>query len=75
MKKNHIYSIVGKCEKVLNVMRSLSGSTWGAGQDIQLILIVHWPVVPPRLLPTPEIDLSMLESIKTNGSTTWLQAD
>ena len=36
--KNHIDSIVDKCEKVVNVMRSLSGSTWGAGQDTQLMI-------------------------------------
>lgn len=34
----HIDSTVGKCEKVINVMRSLSGSTWGAGQDTQILI-------------------------------------
>lgn len=27
----HITKIMGKCQKVLNVMRCLSGTTWGAG--------------------------------------------
>ena len=36
--KKHIDSIITKCEKVVNVMRSLSGSTWGAGQETQLMI-------------------------------------
>ena len=36
--KKHVDSIVSKCEKVINVMRSLSGSLWGAGQDTQIMI-------------------------------------
>ena len=36
--KRHIDSIVEKCEKVVNVMRCLSGSTWGADQVTQIMI-------------------------------------
>ena len=35
--KNHVDSIVSKCGKVINVMRSLSGGLWGAGQDTPMM--------------------------------------
>lgn len=36
--KKQIDNVVNKCGKVLNVMRSLSGSSWGAGKDTQLMI-------------------------------------
>lgn len=35
--RKQINNVVSKGEKVINVMRSLSGSTWGAGRDTQLM--------------------------------------
>ena len=36
--KKHIEKIVRKCEKVINVMRCLAGSTWGANRDTQIMV-------------------------------------
>ena len=33
-----INNVFNKCEKVINVMRSLSGSTWGADRDSLLMI-------------------------------------
>lgn len=33
--------------------------------------IAHWPVVPPWLLPTPEVKLSTLMSDQKKGSTSY----
>ena len=30
--------------------------------------IVHWPTVPPWLLPTPDLSLSLLEALKAQDS-------
>lgn len=30
---------------------------------------VHWPVVPPWILPTPEIDLTIFEAVKSSKRT------
>lgn len=60
-------SVHKKCSifKIKKEMGELECSEW------RLPLIVHRQVVPTWLLPTPEIEFSVLESLKNKGSTSY----
>ena len=45
--KTHIDSLVSRCEKVINVMRSLSGSSWGA--ERRSLLMIYKAMIRSRL--------------------------